>query len=79
MTMIVAKTLGVKTICTEHSHFVFNDIQSISLNKICKFYLKDIDAAICVSHASRDNFTLRAKINPEKCFTVPNAVDTNKF
>lgn len=79
MVLILAKQMGIKTICTEHSHFVFNDLGVIPLNKLCKWYLKDADAAICVSHASRDNFTLRAKIDPHRCFTIPNAVDTNKF
>jgi phosphatidylinositol glycan class A protein len=79
MVMIVAKSCGIKTVVTEHTHFVYNDIGCINLNKMCKWYLKDIDAAICVSHACKDNFTLRAKINPYACFTIPNAVDTIKF
>lgn len=79
MVMIVAKACSIKTVVTEHTHFVYNDIGCINLNKMCKWYLKDIDAAICVSHACKDNFTLRAKINPYHCFTIPNAVDTNKF
>jgi len=77
--MVMAKAMGIKTVCTEHSHFTFSELGCIGLNKLCKWYLRDVDAAICVSHASRDNFTLRAKLNPNKCFTVPNAVDTNKF
>jgi phosphatidylinositol N-acetylglucosaminyltransferase subunit A len=79
MIMVLAKAMGIKTVCTEHSHFVFKDLDHIGLNKMCKWYLREVDATICVSHASRDNFTLRAKINPNKCFTIPNAVDTNKF
>jgi phosphatidylinositol glycan class A protein len=77
--LITAKLMGIKTVITEHTHFIYNDIGSINLNKFCKWYLKDVDAAICVSHACKDNFTLRAKINPYHCFTIPNAVDTNKF
>lgn len=77
--LITAKLLGIKTIVTEHTHFGYSDVGCINLNKFCKWYLKDVDAAICVSHACKDNFTLRAKINPYHCFTIPNAVDTNKF
>ena len=73
------KLLGLKTCMTEHSHFPYNEIGLIGLNKICKWYMKDLDAAIAVSHACKDNFTLRAKIPPKICFTLPNAVDTNKF
>ena len=79
MVMVAAKSMGVKTIVTEHTHFGYNDIGCISFNKLSKWYLKDIDAAISVSHSLKENFTLRAKINPKICFTIPNAVDTNKF
>ena len=44
-----------------------------------KWSFADLDAAICVSNACKDNFVLRAKINPQKTFTIPNAVDYNKF
>ena len=58
MVMVIAKSLGLKTVITEHTHFTYNDIGCINLNKMCKWYLKDIDASICVSHACKDNFTL---------------------
>jgi phosphatidylinositol N-acetylglucosaminyltransferase subunit A len=77
--LLTAKLMGIKTVITEHTHFSYNDIGCINMNKFCKWYMKDLDAAICVSHACKDNFTLRAKINPYQCFTIPNAVDTNKF
>lgn len=79
MVMLSAKILGVKTVITEHTLFPYSSLEAIHLNKMCKWYLKDVDAAICVSHACKDNFTLRAKIDPKICFTIPNAVDTNKF
>ena len=44
-----------------------------------KWAYRDVDAAICVSHACKENYTLRAKVDPQICFTIPNAVDTNKF
>lgn len=71
--------MGIKALFTEHTHFLFNTTQGILLNKMCKWYLKECDATIAVSHACRDNFVLRAKISPHTCFTIPNAVDTNKF
>jgi phosphatidylinositol glycan class A protein len=49
------------------------------LNKLIKWSFRDLDAAICVSHACKDNFVLRAKFDPRKTFTVPNAVDSEKF
>jgi phosphatidylinositol glycan class A protein len=52
---------------------------SINLNKILKWGFKDLDAAICVSDCCKDNFCLRTKINPASCFTIPNAVDSNRF
>ena len=79
MVLVVAKSMGLKTCMTEHSHFTYNELDFISLNKIIKWYLKDIDAGIAVSHACKDNFSLRAKISPAIIYTIPNAVDTEKF
>lgn len=76
---MTAKLFGIKTIVTEHTHFLYNDLGAIQLNKMIKWAYRDVDAAICVSHACKENFTLRAKLDPQICFTVPNAVDTNKF
>ena len=79
MCLIIAKALGLKTIITEHTHFLYNDLGSIHLNKVLKFVFNDVDAVICVSHACKENFSLRCKLNPEICITIPNAEDTNKF
>ena len=48
---------------------------SINLNKILKWVFRDLDAAIAVSHACKDNFCLRTKVDPNSCFTIPNAVN----
>jgi phosphatidylinositol glycan class A protein len=77
--MMAAKSYGLKTIFTEHSLFGYNDMTGIHLNKIIKWSFRDLDAAICVSHACKDNFVLRSKVDPSKTFTIPNAVDSNKF
>lgn len=77
--MLAAKSYGLKTIFTEHSLFGYNDLPGIHLNKLIKWCFRDLDAAICVSHACKDNFVLRAKVDPGKTFTIPNAVDSTKF
>lgn len=77
--MMAAKAYGLKTVFTEHSLFGYNDLTGIHLNKIIKWSFRDLDAAICVSHACKDNFVLRAKVAPQKAFTIPNAVDSNRF
>jgi phosphatidylinositol glycan class A protein len=76
---MAAKSFGLKTVFTEHSLFGYNEFFSIQLNKLIKWSFRDLDAAICVSHACKDNFVLRAKFDPRKTFTVPNAVDSQKF
>jgi phosphatidylinositol glycan class A protein len=76
---MTAKSMGLKTVFTEHSLFSYNDLFGIHLNKLIKWSFRDLDAAICVSHACKDNFVLRAKIDPKKTFTIPNAVDSEKF
>ncbi len=76
---MAAKAYGVKTVFTEHSLFCYNDFTGIHLNKLMKWSFRDLDAAICVSHACKDNFVLRAQVDPSKTFTIPNAVDSNRF
>jgi phosphatidylinositol glycan class A protein len=77
--MMAAKSYGLKTVFTEHSLFGYNDFTGIHLNKVIKWSFRDLDAAICVSHACKENFVLRAKVDPRKTFTIPNAVDSDKF
>lgn len=77
--LMAAKSMGLKTVFTEHSLFTFNDLFGIHLNKLVKWSFRDLDAAICVSHACKENFVLRAKYEPEKAFVIPNAVDSSRF
>lgn len=77
--LMAAKACGVKTVFTEHSLFCFGEGFSINLNKIVQWTMRDLDAAICVSNACKDNFVLRASFDPNKTFTIPNAVDSNRF
>jgi len=76
---IASKAFGVKTVFTEHSLFGFNDGFGIHINKLIKWSFRDLDAAICVSHACKDNFSLRTKVAPQRVFTIPNAVDSKRF
>ena len=71
--------MGYKTVYTDHSLFGFSDTACIHINKVLKFFLSDIDAAISVSHASRENLSLRASLNPNLISVIPNAVDTFRF
>lgn len=41
--------------------------------------MSTVGAVICVSHTCRDNFILRAKIQPSIVHVIPNAVDATKF
>lgn len=49
------------------------------LNKVSKWFLAGVNACIAVSHANRDNLTLRAVLNPNLIYVIPNSVDVNKF
>lgn len=77
--MLAAKSYGIKTVFTEHSLYGYGDMQSIHINKMIKWSFRDLDAAVCVSQACKDNFVLRAKVNPQQTFTIPNAVDSMRF
>lgn len=45
-----ARTMGLRTVFTDHSLFGFADAGSILANKMLKFTLSDVDHVICVSH-----------------------------
>ena len=74
-----ARTMGYKTVFTDHSLFGFNDIACFHVNKLLKFFLSDIDAAISVSHTSKENLSMRASLNPHLISVIPNAVDCSRF
>lgn len=71
--------LGLKTVYTDHSLFGLADAASVHLNKLMKFSLSTVDAAISVSHTCRENLVLRASLCPHHVATIPNAVDATKF
>ena len=77
--LLVAQTMGIRNIFTDHSLFGFGDAASVNANKALKWGLTAIDAAICVSHANKDNLSLRAAVRPDKIFVIPNAVDSSQF
>ncbi|EEY19502.1 phosphatidylinositol N-acetylglucosaminyltransferase GPI3 subunit [Verticillium alfalfae VaMs.102] len=50
------RTMGLRTLFTDHSLFGFADATSILTNKLLKFTLSDVDHVICVSHTWRTLF-----------------------
>ena len=79
MVLRAAELLNIRYVMSEHSNYSFNELGLLQVNKALKFYLCGVNATIAVSHASKDNFTLRAKVRPDQCYVIPNAVDTDKF
>ena len=67
--LLSAKMMGLRTVFTDHSLFGFNDFGAIMTNKMLEFTLGDIDGVICVSHTSKENTVLRARISPSKVRT----------
>ncbi|XP_063410123.1 phosphatidylinositol N-acetylglucosaminyltransferase subunit A-like isoform X2 [Mytilus trossulus] len=78
-TMFHARTMGLKTVFTDHSLFGFADASSILTNKILQFSLADCNHVICVSHTSKENTVLRAGLDPKEVSVIPNAVDATMF
>ena len=60
-----AKHLRLPSVFTDHSLFGFNDLPSIHLNRLLQLTLAEVNHFIAVSHTCRENFSLRANINPE--------------
>ena len=48
--MFHARTMGLRTVFTDHSLFGFADASSILTNKVLNFALADCTHVICVSH-----------------------------
>ncbi|KAH8900889.1 UDP-Glycosyltransferase/glycogen phosphorylase [Thozetella sp. PMI_491] len=74
-----ARTMGLRTVFTDHSLFGFADAASILGNKLLKFSLSDVDHAICVSHTCKENTVLRASLDPLMVSVIPNAVVADNF
>lgn len=54
-----AKSLGLRTVHTEHSLFGFADLTSVNLNKVAQLNHFDTDKIICVSRSTCENLRLR--------------------
>jgi phosphatidylinositol N-acetylglucosaminyltransferase subunit A len=74
-----ARTMGIRTVFTDHSLFGFADAGSILTNKLLKFTLSDVDHVICVSHTCKENTVLRASLDPLMVSVIPNAVVAENF
>ena len=55
--------MGLRCVFTDHSLFGFSDVASFYMNKVMKWVLALTSACICVSHANKDNLTLRAAVD----------------
>ncbi|KAI0702039.1 transferase [Cerioporus squamosus] len=74
-----AHLMGVRTVFTDHSLFGFDDAASILTNKLLEAALRNVDAAICVSHTGRENTVLRARLLPDIVHVIPNALVADQF
>jgi phosphatidylinositol glycan class A protein len=78
--VVYAAAMGLPSVFTDHSLFQFDDLAGVILNRVLQTTLRStVNAAICVSHACRDNLILRAVLDPNKIDVIPNAVDPTKF
>ncbi len=77
--IVYAAALKIASVYTDHSLFGFDDLASTILNRVLQTTLSTVDAAIGVSHVCRDNLILRARLDPNRVFVIPNAVDPSKF
>lgn len=64
---------------TDHSLFGFADASAAITNKFLQISLAACDHCICVSHIGKENTVLRAHVNKDSVFVIPNAVDTFSF
>uniref|UniRef100_A0A8C4PCN7 phosphatidylinositol N-acetylglucosaminyltransferase n=1 Tax=Dromaius novaehollandiae TaxID=8790 RepID=A0A8C4PCN7_DRONO len=74
-----AKSMGLRTVFTDHSLFGFADVSSVLTNKLLTVSLCDTNHIICVSYTSKENTVLRAALDPQIVSVIPNAVDPTDF
>ncbi|KAI1382816.1 glycosyltransferase family 4 protein [Hypoxylon trugodes] len=77
--MLHGRTMGLRTVFTDHSLFGFADAASILTNKLLKFTLSDVDHVICVSNTCKENTVLRAALDPLMVSVIPNALVSEHF
>lgn len=77
--VVYAGMLGLASVYTDHSLFSLHDAAGVILNRVLTTTLSTVDAAIGVSQACRDNLILRTRLDTNRVFVVPNAVDAAKF
>ncbi|KAL7423184.1 Phosphatidylinositol N-acetylglucosaminyltransferase GPI3 subunit [Cryptotrichosporon argae] len=74
-----APLFGAATVFTDHSLFGFADAVGVLTNKLLADALRNVDAAICVSHTGRENTVLRAELEPETVSVIPNAILSSQY
>lgn len=77
--IVHGRTMGLKTVFTDHSLYGFANVGSIIGNKLLKFTLSDVCHVICVSHTCKENTVLRASLDPLNVLVIPNAVVSKDF
>ena len=77
--IIHGRTLGLRTVLTDHSLFGFGQHAEVSLNKVMRNIFIDLDQAISVSNIARDNFVIRSMFHPKDVHVIPNGIDFTKF
>ncbi|CAJ0931994.1 unnamed protein product, partial [Mesorhabditis belari] len=75
-----AGILGLHTVFTDHSLFGFADASAILINfLLIQYSFANVDRFICVSYTSKENTVLRAQLDPQRVYTIPNAIETSFF
>lgn len=77
--LLHGRTMGLKTVFTDHSLFGFADTGSILGNKLLRFSLSEVGHVICVSHTCKENTVLRAALDPWRVSAIPNAIVAKTF
>ena len=85
--------LGIRSVFTDHSLFGFGDAVGVLTNKLLAGALRNVDGGICVSNTGyvscprkgmkliirRENTVLRAQLDPNLVYVIPNALIADQF
>jgi phosphatidylinositol glycan class A protein len=85
--------LRIRSVFTDHSLFGFGDAVGVLTNKLLAGALRNVDGVICVSNTGyvsssdrgtllkgrRENTVLRAQLDPNLVYVIPNALIADQF
>jgi phosphatidylinositol glycan class A protein len=77
--IMLGALMGYPVVHTEHSIFGLSGPVDLHVNALAQAVLAQADTVVSVSHATKENVTLRCRLDPASVCVIPHAVDSSRF